>query len=216
MAKPKNARVYIKEENDRYDFLWGDGGDDGSVYFGLTGKGRQTVRQIEAGRDYVQKVSQKIFHPYTGPHKISFHVSGQYTLANHVEDGVDKNRLVAHGKPLLSISQPTRMMDIIVPTSQLKLTNKKLPESYIDLPADLQNNSHLCCTVFCMPENELLEFGENCTSIIRGSTWESKNAFASGRNAWAFILHNAVDESTKKDYSLISINGCGVESLIDE
>ena len=101
------------------------------------------------------------------------------------------------------------MMDIIVPIGLLKLTKKSLPDVYTDLEADFSNASHVCCTVYCMPLEKLETFGEGCAAIIRGTTWESKNAFSSDDNAWVFILHDAVHQTTKKDYCLISINGCG-------
>ncbi|MDY6906112.1 MAG: hypothetical protein SWH61_15675 [Thermodesulfobacteriota bacterium] len=210
MSKPKNARVYIIEGKHFYDFLWGDVGEDGSVYLGLTGTGRQTVEQITVGRDFNKGQEDMIFHPYFGPHKVSFHSSGRYTLSNLVEDKADvKYRLVAHGTPLTEIQSPTRMMDVIMPVAQLKLSNKSPADIYIELEGCFENCTHICCTVYCMSESELPTFGEGCVSIIRGSTWESKNAFVSGTKIWAFILHDAVSESTKLDRSLISINGAG-------
>lgn len=209
MAKPTNARVYICENNTWYDFLWADTGDDGSVYFGLTGTGKQVVEQITVGSDFDKDIDRMVFHPYSGPHKISFHSSGKYTLANLIENGSAKNRLIVHGTPLADIKLPIRMMDIIIPVNQLKRTKKRLPNIYIELSAEIRMCTHVCCTVYCMQESTLSTFGEGCTSIIRGAKWESKNAFISGNNAWAFILHDAVDESTKKQYSLVSINGAG-------
>jgi hypothetical protein len=208
MVKPTNTRIYIFDGDTRYDFLWGDAHDDGSVYFGLTGRGNQKVEQITVGSDYAKDANNMVFHPYVGPHKVSFHSSGMYTLSNYVEHGDDVKRLVVHGIPLTEVIEPVRMMDVIVPKRHLRPTGKSLPNVYIDLKANLREQTHFCCTVFCMPISMLSTFGEDCVSIIRGATWESKNALTSGNNAWAFTLHDSVHQSMRKDYSLISINGC--------
>jgi len=210
MSKPTNARVYIVESGNLYDFLWGDVGEDGSLYIGLTGTGRQSVKQITVGPDFDKELEEMTFHPYSGPHKISFHSTGRYTLSNLVKEKDNEEfRLVAHGKPLAEIQLPTRMMDVIIPVAQLKASNKSLADIYIELEADFQNCTHICCTVYCMAESEFPSFGKGCMSIIRGATWESKNAFVSGTKIWAFILHDAVNESTRLDHSLVSINGAG-------
>ena len=178
------------------------------MYFGLIGRGKQNVEQITVGSDFANDADDMVFPPYEGPHKISFHSTGRYTLSNCFEHGDDVKRLVAHGIPLTEIVEPVRMMDVIVPKRHLRPTRKSLPNTYIDLKADLRGQTHICCTVFCMPANILSSFGEDCVSIIRGATWESKNALSSGNNAWAFTLHDSVHQSMRKDYSLIKINGC--------
>jgi len=207
MSKPKSSRIYIRQNETVYDFLWGGVGEDDSVYFGLTGSGKQNVEEIIISDDQKNTYEYSKFHSYSGSHKISFHNSGWYVLQNIVEDKREENRLVLKGTPINKIGSPIRMMDIILPVNQLTPTKKSVADVNIDLHADLETHSHIGCTLYCMNNSKFSNFSENYTSIIRGASWESINAFVSNDNTWAFVLHDAIHDSTKKNYSLIKIFG---------
>jgi len=110
LAKPKSAKVFIKNGSDVKAFMWAIVGSDGSVMMGLPWESEEAIALVMDEELGNLRQEDLVTEGYTGKSKISFHPSGQYKFncrMGKTKEAID--RVTVTGPPFDEIKSPPQI-----------------------------------------------------------------------------------------------------------
>ena len=191
-----------------YPFMWANMGPDGSVLIGfpITGK-HQVVSVIDEKLGELRPPSV-ITEDVVERLKISFHPSGQFKLMTKMGRTANAiDRVTVEGPRLVDISDPRRMIELLLPREFLLLPAGKATERDIVIDATSAPNKPLRCTISCMSLIKLGEFVNSGSKFVDTSIWESFHALETETHAWVWTLRASHNDNIYADRFYIFLNG---------
>jgi hypothetical protein len=195
MSKKFKRRIFIKNEESFHDFMWADLTTDQSVVIGLSTIHTGIVKEIFdpiQGHLYEDDIYKK--EGNVAP-KFTFHVSGYYKGEGSAGiDPVSLDRPTIKGFPLNEITEPKRMLEILLPKNLCR--SKHLPKQD-DLVLSLNSGPQIPirCVVTCMSLSKFKSINWNNARIIENSTWETHDALSTNLHAWVWTLGQCTTDS---------------------
>src|SRR5262249_7568510 len=131
MSKKKKCsnKIFLKFDNRIFNFMWVQMMKDASIMMGFSGGQLQELilKIFEDGRELDPHKDYKVYDSkMDSGGKITFHSSGWYKLTKNTKIGLDNemDRVTVKGKKLSEIDEPTRMLEILIPSCLLLTTEK--------------------------------------------------------------------------------------------
>lgn len=207
MKRPKSAKIYIKLKDQICNFMWANLGPDNTVMMGFLGSGTEGIDFIldknlgQLAADDINVVGE------SGYPKITFHPSGHYKLATHVGlRSQARDRCTVVGPPLSDITQPRRMVEILIP-KRLSLAQNKLLDRDIVLDASDFPHRPLRCTISCMSPQTFDQLNRSGVLWVNTSECEFTEALGSDSNIWIWTLRVSREDKKAPDKFHYFIHG---------
>jgi len=203
----KSCKVFIRRGEDTVEFMWATVSDDGSVMLGLLADAQQEVEfVVDAVHDDVRK-PKLITEKTVGRPKISFHATGKYKLDGRM--GLEWNaldRATIEGPPLAEISEPRRMLEVLLPRS---FPASRLTPTPVDivLTADEGNQLPLRCTISCMAKSEAARIFGSEVPFVDTSAWECTGALENDTHVWTWTLRASRNDQLVADKVMMILIG---------
>ncbi|MEW6657089.1 MAG: hypothetical protein AB1424_00360 [Thermodesulfobacteriota bacterium] len=204
----KSNKILIKRGKEFYQFMWANLGHDGTVFIGFPGKGKHHIVSViddKIGEIQPHSIATEDF---VGPFKISFHPSGQFKLMSKMgrqSDAID--RVTVEGPKLSDISEPRRMIEILLPQDFPILTVSQASMRDIVIDATLAPNKPLRCTISCMPLIKLQEIVTSGNKFVDTSVWEAAHGLQAETHAWLWTLRVSKNDNIYSDRLYIFLMG---------
>ncbi len=192
----RSSKVYIRINDIIYDFMYAFTGSDNSVMLSFAKSGNESIElildqnfgELRKG-DFIER--QSVENP-----KISFHASGRYKLTTNIgltENTID--RCTVLGPRLESITEPHRMMEVLVP-NKLEQAKNAISGRDIVLDASMVNGQPLRCTIFCMPKSTFSRVAhtESDIRMVDTSQYEFVHGLETNGYVWVFVLRVSVND----------------------
>lgn len=116
MSKKFKRRIFINKNDHFYDFMWADLSKDKSIVIGLSGFENGEIEEIYSPIEGHLNKNDLHKNIVSVAPKFTFHASGFYKGEGGV--GISANsvdRPTIKGVPLNKISEPRRMLEILLP-----------------------------------------------------------------------------------------------------
>jgi hypothetical protein len=207
MAKPKSAKVFIKNGSDIKAFMWATVGSDGSVMMGMPWESKEAIALVMDEELGNLKQEDLETEGYTGKSKISFHKSGNYKFncrMGKTEEAID--RVTVTGKPFDQITSPYRLAEMLLP--------EKLPDSgYSPSERDIiinvtdADSSPTRCTIFCVGNKEFEEITKKDIKLVNTSIWEASSALETDTHKWIWTLRKSKNDLSYADKVYVTLLG---------
>lgn len=191
MPRAKSSKIFVKSGPDVRALMWATVGNDGSVMMGFPWGSTESV-ELVMDREVGNLSKAEIFSTeYAGTSKINFHASGSYKLSCSMgRNAASVDRVTVRGVPLAEISEPRRMVEILLPT---QIPKSGHTPSETDVVLDIAGSDSLPtrCTVGCVSNSEFEKVRSNEGPMVDTSEWEAWNALASESHTWIWVLRKS-------------------------
>lgn len=208
MSQLKSSKIYIQQGNSMFNFMWANVMKDDSVMLGCTQQSKGYLKVLfdeNFGELRPPDVLQKIS---TGPFKITFHKSGKYKMdVETALPGKPYDRCTVLGPCLDDISEPRRMLEVMIAPNQLKQAKSMITEKDIILDATEVKDRPLRCSIFCMSEDAFQKIRETNPKFIDTSEYECSNGLVHGGRAWLFVLRVSRQDNRIPDETIFFLPG---------
>jgi len=188
MAKKKQRRIFLRDGEQLYQFMWADLKTDGSVVLGLSCVTKGEISGVFAPSQ--GRLSGEDLHQAEGDvaAKFTFHSSGIYKGEGCI--GIDpsaRDRPTIDGPPLSEILEPQRMLEILLPKMLCRAEHDPRED---DLVLSFNSNplASLRCAITCMAISKYQAIHWESIRILENSIWETHDALASDTNAWVWTI----------------------------
>jgi len=207
LAKPKSAKVFIKNGSDVKAFMWAIVGSDGSVMMGLPWESEEAIALVMDEELGNLRQEDLVTEGYTGKSKISFHPSGQYKFncrMGKTKEAID--RVTVTGPPFDEIKSPHRLAELLLPE---ELPNSGYSPSERDIIIDVTDadSSPTRCTISCVGNKEFEVLTQKNFNFVDTSLWEASNALETDTHTWVWTFRKSKDDSSYFDKVYVTLLG---------
>ena len=207
MARPKSAKVFLKNGADTKAFMWAIVGSDGTVMMGFPWESKEAIALVMDEELGNLTKEDLVTEGYTGKSKISFHKSGHFKhncRMGKTEEAID--RVTVTGPSFDEIKSPHRLAELLLP-EELPSTNYSPSDRDIIIDITDADSLPTRCTISCAGNKE---FGalihKNC-QIVDTSLWEASNALETDTHTWIWTFRKSKNDSSYADKVYFSLFG---------
>lgn len=191
-----------------FNFMWANVMQDDSVMLGVSQQGKGYLKVLfdeHFGELRPPDVLERIS---TRPFKITFHKSGKYKMELETAlPGKPYDRCTILGPRLDDISEPRRMLEVMIASGSLTPGTKALAEKDIVLDATEVKNRPLRCSIFCMSEDAFKKTSETNRQFVSTSEYECVNGLVHSGKVWAFVLRVSRQDNNIPEESIFFLPG---------
>lgn len=207
MAKKNQRRIFLRDGEQLYKFMWADLTTDDSVVLGLSSTAKGEISDVYA--PIHGQLSGTDFHRAEGdvPAKFTFHPTGIYKGEGGIglnPNALDRPSIV--GPPLSEILEPKRMLEILLPKS-LCCAEHDPREDDLVLNFNSDPKVPLRCAITCMAISKYYTIHWENIQILEGSFWETHDALASDTHAWVWTIGQCHSERSIPPDFLVALLG---------
>jgi hypothetical protein len=206
MSRPKSARVFLKLDGVTVEFMWANLGPDESVMLGFPWPGKQMVELVldDVGELRPPRIVAK---EEIGEPKISFHPSGKFKLTARMgKTGDSIDRVTVDGPRLEEISEPRRMLELLLP-AKLPQTDRGPTEHDIILDTSSSPKQPLRCTISCVSNENVRGVLTSGRPFVDTSIWESSAALQNQTHSWVWTVRASRNDEVYLERIAIFIFG---------
>jgi hypothetical protein len=188
MAKSKQRRIFLRDSDRLYNFMWANLTADGSVVLGLLNVTKGEVAEVYAPIQGRLRSTDLLRAEGETAAKFTFHASGIFKGNGYI--GLDPNALdrpTTVGRPLSEIVEPQRMLEILLP-KLLCCADRKPRKDDLVLNFTANPGAPLRCAITCMAVSRFQAITWANTQILENSFWEVHNTLAIDTHAWVWTV----------------------------
>jgi len=178
--------------------MWALSTDVGDVYMGFPFDTTEQVELVLHPQGEMRSPNI-VAPPLTTRSKISFHATGKYKFESNVGEtvaGID--RVTVQGPAPMTITEPRRMLEIIMP-AELPIAERSIGPGDIVLDTTNAPSAPFRCTVYCMTPTQFEAATARALPTVDTSIWESRAALENATHVWSWTLRVSANDKVQSD-----------------